>query len=122
METEIPPFQRHMQYQDAAAPSLAEVSGAPATEKDTYMPKKSKTPRTDQERHLTIDDLCKRLSISRTTLHRMRVSGNIPKPRQVNERNPRWKLSVIEDWEDGLKMCFITQLPFEISYPKRPET
>ena len=86
------------------------------------MPKKSKTPRIDQERHLTIADLCERLNISRTTLHRMRVSGKLPKPRRVNERNPRWKLSVIEEWEDGLDTCFITQVSFDISYPKRPET
>ena len=85
------------------------------------MPKKSKTPRIDQERHLTIADLCERLNISRTTLHRMRVSGKLPKPRRVSESNPRWKLSVIEEWEDGLDTCFITEVSFKPFKPHQPQ-
>ena len=52
---------------------------------------------------VTIADLIKRYSISRTTFFRLRKHDSFPKSITPKECNPIWRLTDIENWEDNNK-------------------
>lgn len=44
------------------------------------------------------EELCKRLSISKSTLYRLRISGNFPASIQLSVNAVGWSESDIEEW------------------------
>lgn len=50
------------------------------------------------ERLLTEADLAELLSVSTRTIRRMKAKGELPAPKFITERKPRWMPKTIERW------------------------
>lgn len=52
-------------------------------------------------RLITKSEVCERLGVSRSTLHRWMDAGAFPAPRQIGPRAVRWPEDQVNDWIDS---------------------
>jgi len=52
---------------------------------------------------LSTKDVLKRISLSRTTLWKLRKKGQFPNPKKITDRRFGWLEQDIVDWEEGLE-------------------
>jgi prophage regulatory protein len=52
----------------------------------------------NEDRFLTIKEVCEKLSVSRTKIYNMIRSNEFPAGIQLGERCTRWRLSAVVNW------------------------
>ena len=57
----------------------------------------------DQPEFMRMNQVCKRLEISRSTLYRWIQLDEFPKPQKIGTRLVRWKTEEIDEWLDKTK-------------------
>ena len=60
----------------------------------------SSSTTTDDLQLLTVGQVCRLASVTRSTLYRLMSAGTFPRPLYVTSKTPRWRRATIRRWLD----------------------
>ncbi len=74
----------------------------------------------NQAKALTVEQIAERFSVSSDTIYRCKREGDFQKALKLGAGTTRWKLQDIEEWENSLTSCLITEFELDGFFNKTP--